>query len=187
MAKFECQDCGEILDHSEVLTHSCSVGDDFNVPDVIGEVIAFRSWNVDLNGILLSLNGQRWRPGGYLVAECQNYMLAPGFRARRSLAQQKHKQSEIPVPTCTCGIYAAKTREHLLDMQYNRWTPGDDPYPRVIGEVALAGKIIPGSQGYRAARARPRTIYVPYEAWKYVEKIERMYPEVDVELANTLR
>src|SRR5215510_6271759 len=180
MANFKCETCGEILSHKEVVSHRCAVGDEFdNVPDVLGEVPAFRSWNVDLNGTLLSLNGARWRPGGYMVATCQPF--GTSMRLGRG-----HTVSEIPVKTCSCGIYAAKDREHLADMQYNRWTPGDDPYPRVIGEVALSGKIIPGTQGYRALKARPTRIWVPYEAWRMVEKIQKMYG-IPVDLDNTLR
>jgi len=169
--KFKCSECGVDLMPDEVIDHECMIGEGIVVPDVIGEITAFRSWEIDeATGLLLSLNGERWKPDGWLIADCKTHLLG-------------HTVSNIPVEGCTCGIYAAKTREHLADMSYNRYHPG---MKRVIGEVALAGKVIPGTQGYRALKARPTKIFVPYEYWQLVALLEHTY-KIPVELDNTLR
>lgn len=169
--KFKCSECGVELTPDEVVDHACMIGEGVTIPDVIGEIAAFRSWEIDeRTGLLVSLNGEVWKPDGWLVAECKSIRVG-------------HTFMNIPVEGCTCGIYAAKTREHLADMSYNRYTPGGR---RVIGEVALAGKVIPGTQGYRALKARPTRIYVPYEYWQLVAHLKGIY-KVPVELDNTLK
>jgi len=178
MARFRCLDCDAEVDGIDVIDHICQIGDAVEIPDRIGEVMAFRSWNVLLDGHLVSLNGSKWRPGGWMVAECSPFNLMARGRPG-------HNVTNIPVEGCTCGIYAAKTRAHLADMAYNRYSDYAGEI-RVLGDVALAGKIIPGSQGYRALKARPVKIYVPYEHWQMVDKIKNLYG-IDVVLDNTLK
>jgi hypothetical protein len=173
-----------VIPAAEVIDHRCAIGEEFTVPDVGHEVMAFRSWNVLEDGHLLSLNGARWRPGGWFVAECAPLgMLAKVIKGAKPGIG--HNVTNIPVEGCSCGIYAAKSREHLADMAYNRYSDYNGEV-RVVGDVGLAGKIIPGSQGYRALKARPVKIYVPYENWKYVDRIEKLYG-IEVVLDNTLR
>lgn len=167
--KFTCSECKKKLTPEEVMGHKCNVGESMVVPDVVGEVIAFRSWYVQQEkdeAILVSLNDKTpWTPGQFLIARCT-----------------VHNVEEIPVKTHTCGIYAAKDREHLVAMRYNRYDLNRDV---VIGEVALSGKIIPGTQGWRAQKARPVKLFVPYEKWRLVDALERTY-NIPVELSNTL-
>ena len=187
MGKFVCQECDAVMEANEVFDHICNVGEVLDIPDRIGEVIGWRSWDVGTDGFLYSLNGAKWRPNGYLVAECLPLGMPISMtRVRRTLVGRvpvgRHVTSEIPVPSCTCGIYAAKTRSHLQDMSYNRYSPGS---ARVIGEVAMSGKVIPGTQGYRAARARPLRVFVPYEMWRLAQQLEARY-SIPVVLDNTL-
>jgi hypothetical protein len=56
---------------------------------------------------------------------------------------------------------------------------------RAIGEVALVGKVIRGTQGWRAERARPLRLWVPYEHWRLVRKLAQTY-RVPVGLTDTL-
>jgi hypothetical protein len=87
------------------------------------------------------------------------------------------------------GICAARDREHLVSM--HRW--GDRGAPRyvtaaevtAIGRVGLAGVVIPGERGYRAERARPLSLLLPYAHWELVESLRRAY-RVPVGLSNVL-
>jgi hypothetical protein len=139
-------------------------------PDVVGEVVAYRAWYADLRwdreARLVSFNGAVWPCDAWLVAECA------------------HDGCDTPGEHCSCGIYAARDREHLLRMAYNRHTYGESPI--VIGEVGLVGKVIPGSQGWRAQKARPVRLELPHEHWRLVAPLRATY-RVPVVLSNTLR
>jgi hypothetical protein len=87
------------------------------------------------------------------------------------------------------GICAARDREHLVGM--HRY--GRESHPRyvetseitAIGQVGLAGVITPGDRGFRAEKARPLSILLPYVAWDLVESLRRAY-RVSVSLSNVL-
>jgi hypothetical protein len=170
MPRFKCEMCNALLEPGEVIDHACNIGHEVLIPDVIGEILGFRSWEVSEDLLLRSLNGAIWKPDGWMIAECKTRITS-------------HNHMNIPVENCSCGIYAAKTRQHLADMSYNRYHPG---MRRVIGEVALAGKVIPGTQGYRALKARPTKLYVPYEFWQLVTPLAEKY-DIPVTLDNTLK
>lgn len=120
-------------------------------PDVVGEVVAFRAWRVETGwrrATLRSLDWTFWPTGAWLHAECDKSC------------------GDIPGEDCACGIYAAKHREHLYDIGYMHRSGHREPV--VFGEVGLAGKIVPGTLGWRAARARPLRVFVPHEHWELV-------------------
>lgn len=170
--RFKCSNCGKELEVSDIPDHNCLIATPIVVPDMIGEVMGWRAWKIVGEGDSVRLGsvthtGYCWKPKQkYHIAEC-------GI----------HGTEEIPFENHTCGFYAAKTREHLLSMSYHRYNEVDDV---VIGEVAMSGKIIPGTQGWRAQKARIEKIYVPFERWKLFRAIEEVY-DVKVELANTLK
>jgi hypothetical protein len=144
------------------------------VPDVLGEAIGWRAWRVVIDGEvrLASVDVGRtlWHPGRFATARC--------LRGADHLA---------PDAACTCGFYAAGTREYLVGLgTYDRYTR---VCPIVIGKVALSGIVIPGSLGFRAERARPLHLHVPYELWRLAGQLCRVYgPDgVEVEVDNTLR
>lgn len=138
-------------------------------PDVAGEILAYRAWCVDLRwdreALLLSFNGTVWPRDAWLTAECG------------------HESCETPGEHCHCGVYAARDRDHLQRMAYNRREYGP---PVVIGEVGLVGKVIPGTQGWRAEKARVVRLELPHEHWRLVAPLRATY-RVPVALSNTLR
>lgn len=144
---------------------------ELRVPDVVGEIVGWRAWKIigsEREPRLFSVtNSTLWVPGEWIEAVCS----------------RGHTSEQIPHEGCACGIYAARTREHLLEMSYNRY--GDDDTV-VIGEVGFAGKVIPGTQGWRAQKARPLRLFVPYERWRFVERLAGDYG-VPVELSNTFK
>ena len=108
------------------------------IPDYISPIIGYRTWQWDSLG-LKSLNDEPWVPGRALEARCRDFPLI----------------CDAPHKLCTCGIYAARNLEHLIDIGYMR---GD-----LHGEVYLWGKVVEHSLGYRAQFAYPKSIVLPTE------------------------
>jgi hypothetical protein len=112
------------------------------IPDYISPVVAYRAWRWKETG-LQSLNGEPWVPGQHLEALCR---VAP---AARHLAEPAN---EVPHGKCTCGIYAAKNREHLRQIGYA---------DGVCGEVYLWGTVVEHKLGWRAQFAYPKSLALP--------------------------
>lgn len=55
----------------------------------------------------------------------------------------------MPHPSCTCGVYAAKTLERLRQCGYSRFG--------LYGEVYLWGSVVEHERGWRAEFAYPKT------------------------------
>jgi hypothetical protein len=147
------------------------------LPVVPGEVVGWRAWIVVTSGYreprLRSLYFDViWPTDAWLVAE-------DGDQPGREVDPH--------------GICAARDREHLVAMhRYGstaepRYVEGGGHHTGIaaIGPVALAGLIIPGERGYRAEKARPLGVLLPFAAWEYVEPLRRAY-NVPVGLANVL-
>lgn len=149
------------------------------VPDVLGEIIGWRAWRVigarpERLPMLASATFQDtiWHPGYWTVANC-------GGRdeCRRSL------DGGVPGENCTCGMYAAKDRSQLVDLAYGR---EDGRHPKIVGQVAMVGKVIPGDQGWRAEKARIARLFVPFQNWKLVDPLEALYG-VEAVLDNPMK
>jgi hypothetical protein len=108
------------------------------IPDLISPIVGHRVWRWDAAG-LSSLNGKRWPPGQPLAAVCS--------------AGNAHDAHEPPHLDCTCGVYAAKDREHLRGTGY-------EPLG-IRGEVNLWGTVVEHERGWRAQFAYPKNLYLP--------------------------
>jgi hypothetical protein len=168
---FRCEVCGLHFEAPDVLAHmETHIGKEVAIPDVAGEIIGGRAWKVefDVGSQSYQLKSATrtfvWPKKTWAVATCSVKGHAP------------------PHEKCSCGLYAAKTRAQLLDMHYHVYDQEDV----VVGEVAMAGKVIPGTQGWRAEKARVAKVYVPFTRWRLAELIRDEYG-VPVELDNTLR
>jgi hypothetical protein len=180
MPNLPCPECGDLVDVSEISTHWATahapVAEGVVIPDKIGEVVAWRAWKCQLSkttpgGVELvsATRDSVWPHDDWMIAECPNH--------------HDHKvEGGVPGKNCTCGIYAAKTREQLVNLKYGVYSEYQNV---VIGEVAMVGKVIPGSQGWRASKARIKSILVPYEHWQMVAPLKKSY-DVPVDLATTL-
>lgn len=125
-------------------------------------VLAWRAWGAargepDGDMMLNSANGVPWPHNGPLVAEC---------RYRSSLGTLGLlKPGEIhrsPDEGCgQCGIYCVKSLSDL----FGQWA-ARRPY-EVYGLVAIWGKILEATGGYRAERAYPLAMFVvrPSDEW----------------------
>lgn len=140
-----------------------------DAPDIAGEVYGWRAWYVESRWPnreprLVSLNGARWPTDAWLVAECGG------------------REGDLPHEYCHgCGIHAAKDRSQLVGFGYTL-----EDGPMAIGVVGLAGRIIPGSMGWRAARGRPVRLWVPHTQWELVRPLREAYG-VPVSMTNITR
>jgi len=148
----------------------------FKVPDLIEAVEGWRVWRVSAEvprfGTMPKLysathRGYYWTPRKVSLAECG-----------------KCKEN-VPGEHCTCGFYSAKHFEHLMSMSYH-WYDMEAGEVMVLGQIANWGKVIEGTQGWRAAKAYPVQLWVPFEAWTLAEPIEQAYG-VPVGIRNFLK
>jgi hypothetical protein len=112
-----------------------------NVPDYVSPVVAYRAWLLHPRG-LTSLNGEFWHPNQKLQAACRRFVNRFFFNRHRP-----------PHGTCSCGIYAAKSFDHLRGIGYAD--------RGVRGEVFLWGTVVEHKLGWRAQFAYPKTLVVP--------------------------
>ena len=98
-----------------------------------------------------------WEPGEVLSAVCA-----------------KGKRHPVPFMNCTCGFYATKTYDKLVENGYH--------LSGVWGTVSMWGKSIDWTEGYKSQFAYPRELWVPYTMLQAVEALA-VYG-VPVRLAN---
>jgi hypothetical protein len=95
---------------------------------------------------LKSLNGEPWLPGRPFAAECR----AAAQGKIIGCAKTVHGPHELPHLKCTCGVYAAKNREHLRQFGYAG--------RGIHGEVYLWGHLVEHRLGWRAEFAYPKCL-----------------------------
>jgi preprotein translocase subunit YajC len=117
------------------------------IPDYISPVVGYRVWQWDAVG-LKSLNGELWVPSQPLSAICR----ADRSGSIAGLSKSTHNAAELPFFKCTCGVYAAKTTEHLRQCGYTRFG--------VHGEVYLWGTVVEHERGWRAQFAYPKALFL---------------------------
>jgi hypothetical protein len=122
-----------------------------NIPDYISPIIGYRVWRWNATG-LKSLNGELWPPGLPLVAGCR--ATARGTMVGRTEAV--HDARELPHSECTCGVYAARSLEHLRQFGYEE--------RGIHGEVYLWGTVVEHKLGWRAQFAYPKSLCLPPDA-----------------------
>jgi hypothetical protein len=113
------------------------------VPDYISPIVAHRAWQWDVVGVK-SFCGEPWQPGRTLAATC-----------RRLVRDAAHHFHEVPEMNCTCGIYAAKSRDDLRRAGYLGFG--------IHGEVYLWGIVVEHEIGWRAQYACPKNFFLPLE------------------------
>jgi hypothetical protein len=129
-------------------------------PDYITPFTGWRGWRIVDHGTsvrLLSVVQETvWNPGQALEAEC-----ASGHQP--------------PNSACSCGVYAARSLEHLRAINYHGHG--------CLGEVHLWGQVVEATLGFRAAKAYPKRLYIPYESWTFAKPLRATY-QVPVRLFN---
>jgi hypothetical protein len=117
-----------------------------NAPDYISPVVGYRAWVWDAAG-LKSLNGESWFPGRPLSALCR----ADRTSSISGLSKGTHNPNELPYLKCTCGVYAAKTIEHLHQCGYRFG---------IYGEVYLWGAVVEHERGWRGQFGYPKSLFL---------------------------
>ena len=138
-----------------------------NIPDYISPVVGYRLWHWDTAG-LKSLNGEPWLAGQPLAAVCR----ADKSGSIAGLSRATHDPAELPYFACTCGVYAAKTIEHLRQCGYERFG--------IHGEVYLWGTVVEHERGWRAELAYPKTLFLA------PDKIPFSLSEIDARLKTLI-
>jgi hypothetical protein len=147
----------------------------FTAPDVIGHVEGWRAWRVPRQPPLFGTAPK-------LHSASYAYYWTPRVKARAEC--DRGHDDHVPGETCSCGFYAAKTLDQLRQMGYSTYDENGE-FVRVVGQMALWGKVIEGSQGWRAEFAYPATLFVPFEAHKLAPPLAKAYG-VPVRLLNLL-
>ena len=137
-----------------------------NIPDYILPVIGYRVWRWNATG-RKSLNGEPWLPGRPLAAGCR----AAARGAIVGRAKALHGAHELPHSDCTCGVYAAKNREHLRQFGYEQCG--------IRGEVYLWGTVVEHERGWRAQFAYPKSLFLLPDAIPFTltETDARHFPQ----------
>ena len=76
------------------------------------------------------------------------------YEARPSICITKGYH-ESPWPDCMCGYWAFKDRDHVVDALYNNY--GGEK-GKVIGQIALWGRVLECEHGYRGEYGYPLTL-----------------------------
>ena len=163
-----CQDCGKLYVESQAeqvaqappptppspqpggLVVETVVGE-VQVPDYTEVMVGWRAWGVDPEDpdcLLHSVTQktQAWTPRAPMEAKC----------LRRGRGKGKTGGGhEVPDWDCSCGLYSAKSLPHLLSMGYHQYDAERRGMWHVVGSVNLWGKIVEGSQGWRAQNRLP--------------------------------
>lgn len=145
--------------------------EDLKIPDSIEMEIGWRAWAVNPDfdpargPVLRSATRKEafWTPGVPMIARCP-------FGKGRANGKVPKGEHEVPGEKCKCGLYAAKTHAHMIRQSYRRYNAEKDGWFKVIGKVKQWGKVIEGTQGWRAQRAYPQVIYMPFEAFAVLGK-----------------
>ena len=133
---------------------------DLRVPDVLGEIIAWRAWELvgtEQTPRLASVTALRiWK-----TVDGEPMAIWPTDRFFLARCPNGHVEG-VPVESCSCGLYAAKDMQQLIRLGYGAYG-ADWQMNKIVGQVALSGKVIEGTQGWRAERGRVYRLWIPYE------------------------
>ena len=130
------------------------------VPDYPLTRLALRAWQFDRAGMTVrSLNapaGKKTWLASAMASPAGSWPHDRALAAACTLTGDKAHDDPVPGRECTCGIYAT-TDLDVISQYLSRTAP-------VLGIVELGGRVIPATQGYRAAFARVAVILLIDEA-----------------------
>lgn len=138
------------------------------VPLVPGTLRGYRSWTIDSNGFLHPINpwpNSAWTNG-------INESVCHGDHGRSDM----DRCGSSPGKNCTCGFYATHIPFYATHI----------PLPwrgSVIGVIEASGRVIIGTQGFRAQKARIVAVVDPVAQHRWTAHGRAMlldnYPDVD--------
>lgn len=130
---------------------------EYTVPDLLEPIIAYRAWGVDREGYLqptiyspspiFGKESLIWRPKTPRPSRCWHNDMMADYRGTQFENYFDIAYHSIPGEHCKCGYYAAKLFGNIMR---------PNCFDHVaVGKVALWGKVIKYSKGYRAEYAYP--------------------------------
>lgn len=138
-------------------------------PDFPQTRLALRAWQIDRAAMAVrSLNAPVSRKASWIAkamaSPAGNWPYDKALAAACAAPKPKkgpdgeepEPHGRVPGRKCTCGIYAT-TDLDVISGYLSRFAP-------VLGVVELGGRVIPATQGYRAAQARVAVILLIDEA-----------------------
>jgi hypothetical protein len=127
-------------------------------PDYCEPVVGWRLWAVVSDGgsarLVSPMCPSMWRPECEVVAVCD---LHPRERLRPW--RRRPTVHTAPGDHCTCGLHAMVRPGYLatyMPPSFSRRV-----VHRVVGRVALWGRVFEGTRGWRASHAYPAELWVP--------------------------
>jgi hypothetical protein len=151
-------------------------------PDELGTVTGWRAWRVDRKP---NAKGEV-----LLYSASYDYSWVPFEKARASCDRCRdtdpRSKSCTPGEGCSCGFYSARSLDHLRSMGYHWYNAEMDGGVTIVGRVANWGKVIPGTQGWRAEYAYPEVLFVPFEVARSIAQPVASTYGVPVRLMNLL-
>jgi len=133
----------------------------FTGEPVVGPIRGYRWWRVTPDGWLESpwYSHTRWLPDRNL-AECRS----PGRRLMRRGWRKRHP-SGVPGRGCGCGFYGLHRVPEPDDCSGKLWemdpTTWSGAKGFIFGVIAAWGRVLVGTEGWRAERGHPVALYVP--------------------------
>ena len=120
-------------------------------------VLGWRAWAVTETAAGLRLGSvlydEVWTPGTTALATC---------RRREDFFAEPMPPHSTPSAACGCGFHAARDAADALSYLRGRNEP--TTVCRILGEVALWGRLVETEAGWRAAAAYPVRLYAPEDA-----------------------
>jgi hypothetical protein len=161
------------------------------IPDYSEVMVGWRAWKIEASTVeRLKQDPDSWplhKTRIRLRSATRNDLWEPRVeieaKCPRVKAGRVRGHHDPPGEACTCGLYTAKTREHLLSMGYQMYD--GNYWFCVVGRVSLWGKVVEGTQGWRSEFAYPAELFVPFEAWELATPLREVYG-VPVQLNNIL-
>jgi hypothetical protein len=166
------------------------------VPDVAEPVLGFRCWDYSISRAeLCSLYGvwRIWPRNVPMQAVCTSYVADAKWKRWRNTDNfsavvrtlgtngvfehpPEAYEHKAPHKPCKCGIYAAYEPKIVV---------GYADIKRVFGIMEAWGKVIPGSNGFRAEFARPACLFNVEGIHTYERRqLQRLAEEYDIPLVN---
>lgn len=131
-----------------------------SAPDYPQTRLAMRAWQFDKAAMTVrSLNaapGKKSWMSTAMASPAGSWPHGRPLAARCPVTGDKAHEDPVPGRECTCGIYAT-TDLDVISTYVSKWAP-------VVGIVEMGGRVIPATQGYRAAFARVAVILLLDEA-----------------------
>lgn len=160
---------------------------------VPGELIGYREWSVDFNGLLYPITYSAmgaWTPG---VNEARCGLNVPGGQVphRRHSAVFDNELEATRAISMAYGYYSPGVHAPLVQLQMARtgpinlfcdhcgiygkynWTKANVTSSLVVGAIAASGRIVLGTKGFRAQKARILALSLPeYQSPQEVETLQ---------------